>query len=136
MIKYHNHLYKFGGISFGTRLNWFIQSASIENDQFEHIKWINNENRKLKQGSCGFGYIVCRDLLFIFGGCIKSQVYTDKIYCLDLLNKDSEWIELKNIKCPVKNGFQAVLIDNKEDILVFGYIHELCGSLKLKMDIF
>ena len=133
IIKYNNKIYKFGGISFGTRLDWFIRSEIIEKQhQYDTIKWIQNDNRKLKKGLRGFGYILYRNFLFTFGGCLKAGVYTDKIYCLDLLDDNSEWKEME-IKCPEKNGYQAVLIDDKGDLLVFGFVRELCVSFKIEM---
>ena len=141
LIKYKKKLIKFGGISFNTGepVDEFYITDDIvhSDDEGRDIKY-----RLIKE--CDFpiswesdyGYMIYKDLLFIFGGMVYDEAYLmgDGIYCLDLLSGNYRWREMK-MKCPERNGYDVIFVDKTEedDLLITGYVNKECVGCKLNV---
>ena len=97
----------------------FLQFGGYDNDNghcmdtfyissIRNFEWKLQPKYKLKTGTCYGGYILNKDYIIMLGGETSSGVYTDKIYVLDL-KRSNGWEELKDVKCPVKSNYMAVL---------------------------
>ena len=128
VIKYKNQLIRLGGYDSDndSNINWFIRSGPIKPKQYTDIKWKYSEKQRLIFNMYGFGCIVWRHWLFMFGGDIGSGKYIHDIFALNLEDDNAEWTKL-NMKCAEKRIFRSVLIDKtfEDNLLVFGYLRRL-----------
>ena len=110
VVKYENKLCKFGGYDVGAKrmLTDFYMSSCIKNDEYESIEWKLEEKNKLIEGVAGCGYIVYEHFIVVLGGEVDDDMFTDKIYVLDL-KRNNGWREMKHIRCPLASQYRACL---------------------------
>ena len=116
LLSYKDRIIRFGGFDTENKQcigKFFVSSAIKDNDNDNDIKWTLKRLYKLKYGVSGNGYIVYDHYIIIFGGEPAVGIFTDDIWILDL-HTGHGWINKKNIKCPLKSNYRAVLDDDDE----------------------
>ena len=137
VIFYKNRLYRFGGYDYdvGKRIDMFAVSNIIEKDQYKNIKWTIKETQKLPiPVQLWGGYVLYKNIILTFGGrtITKNDKNTDidNIFLYNIDDgDDATWKEIKNIKCPHKSKYGAILVNNiknsKYNSLISGYIRQI-----------
>lgn len=131
IINYKNRLYRIGGYNCDTNksIDTFAVSNIIKQDEYENIKWTIKDEQKLPKKLHGFGYILYKNVIVIFGGKEKGGVYSDTIYALNIDKDDGQWEEIKDIKCPLHSEYLAILThSNNDELLVSGYARSISNS--------
>ena len=116
MVEFEGELLKFGGYDVNgkkTMDGFWRSSCCLNGDKYGDIdvEWKFEKRYRMKYGVCGCGYVIYDGCIFIFGGEMDDDKFTDKIYCLDL-RKDEGWKELKHIRCPLASQYRACLDAN------------------------
>ena len=124
VLKYGDRIIKFGGTDAlcQTEVNTFWISSEIKGNEGGDIEWTLKPKYKVPNSVLGCGYVLYKHFILIFGGKIKSAVYSDNIYILDLKN-DIGWIKIKHIKCPLCSVYRAVL-DEENNVHLFSRINK------------
>jgi len=110
-LKYKNQIIQIGGLNQVTnkRMDTFSMSLEIKDNEVENvIKFNTKQQWKLPIPLCGFGHVLFKNFILIFGG-IADRKYLDTIYLLDLKKSNQGWTVLKHTKCPLKSEYLAVL---------------------------
>ncbi len=68
-----------------------IISSVIKENEYTNIKWTEKRNYKLPIQMFGFGHILYKHFLIIFGGRTKGNKDSDSIYLLDLNNSNKSF---------------------------------------------
>eukprot|EP01084_Bolivina_argentea_P239594 402669_1 len=63
------------------------------------------------------GYILYHEHIVIIFGGYGNRDYGDRIYLSNLNNSQQGWIEIKDLQCPLKSAFQAILLHNNVHLL-------------------
>ena len=86
-------------------------SESYANSQFSPpIKWEDKEQWRLPFILHGFGCVLYRHLLVVFGGQNCRSQLMDHIYVLDLRHgRDGQWSQVEATKCPKPSTYSACL---------------------------
>ena len=71
--------------------------------------WFEIDNFRLEKGMSGCGYIMYKHFIITFGGYANGEGHIDKIYLLDIEDRNKGWKEILHIKCPAKGEYRAVL---------------------------
>ena len=85
-----------------TKLDSFLFSSEIKDDNYDNIEWQSSAKYKLKTPLTTCGYILYKCYIITFGGYTLGGKYIDAIYILDL-ESDIGWIELEhtNVQYPL-----------------------------------
>eukprot|EP01084_Bolivina_argentea_P036736 67927_1 len=110
VLKYENRIIRFGGNhSAYIAVDTFFMSSPIKPNQYDNISWEMKPQYKLKKPLYRFGYVIYKHYIITIGGSDYGKGgCVDTIYVLDL-KSNVGWVEVKNVKYPVKNFLLAVL---------------------------
>ena len=108
MLLYKDKIFRFGGSQGSQRIDTFMISSSIKQNEDENIKWTEKVEFKLKNGRNKCAFVLYKNYLISFGGNPSWGKFVESICLLDL-DDDVGWIELVHVKCPIASRYLAVL---------------------------
>eukprot|EP01084_Bolivina_argentea_P132296 233469_1 len=99
--------------------------GKIENNKHSSVDvhWEQSNVLKVPNKLRDFGYIFHKNHIIIFGGCGNNKQYSNTIYTINLLNAYGYTMSFNSIRCPEKDIYHAVLINN--EIHLFGLYNDL-----------
>ena len=126
ILKYKNHIIRFGGHSYEPELkqNPYLDTCMITSKIEPHDdnapQWTTKNEWNLPQCINQFGVILYGHYVLIFGGGLyvdRKRTYQDSVYLLDLTLNDG-WKLLNHIKCPMKSWYLATMTGDNQVHLI------------------
>lgn len=115
---YNNRIIEMGGwdCSVYKSLDTFSMSSEIKENQIDKLPhYESNKKWKLPMPLQGFGCVIFKHYLLIFGGSTSGDQFIDAIYLLNLNISNRGWRRLYHIKCPIKSNYTAVIMNDHEN---------------------
>eukprot|EP01083_Nonionella_stella_P318959 1168246_1 len=114
ILQYKNQIIRFSGWDANKKeiLSSFWMSSPIKPNQKRNIEWSRKDAFALNDTRYRCGYTLYKHFIITFGGEVKQSEYTDAVFVLDL-EKQTGWVKVNRIKCPIKSQYFATVTPNK-----------------------